>query len=242
MATYFTLAVLQAQFNVQSLGVQFQLMGHDSADLVRIYNLVFSFTWTITPVIGHAIDRLGAVRVLLVMNTLLLCCPVCLLSQLYFMQIIFVISYSISRVSIWAVFFSYVGATFGFSNYGKLAGGGLFFAACVSLLQIPLYDSALVHFDNDFTFVNCLFVAICVFMYPLIGVLDILQRKSRDAAIDPAGRTPPTLEPSSHGDGGETAGGHDQGDSDFCQQGAAASSMTQDGMNSSSEITGVQSQ
>lgn len=240
MATYFTLAVLQAQFNIQSLGVQFQLMGHDSADLVRIFNIVFSLTWTITPLVGHSIDRLGSVRVLIVMNTLLLCCPVCLLSQLYFMQIVFVISYSISRVSIWAVFFSYMGLTFGFSNYGKLAGGGLFFAACVSLLQIPLYDSALVHFDNDFTFVNCLFVAICVFiMYPLIGVLDVLQRKSRDAAVDPAGPAPPTSEPSSHEDGGGTAGGHDQRDSDSRQQGATDSSVTQNGLKSSPEIACV---
>ncbi|CAK0887324.1 unnamed protein product [Prorocentrum cordatum] len=71
MVTYFALAALQAQFGLQSLGVQFQLMGIDSAKLVLVFNVVFSFAWAVTPLIGHAIDTCGTVRVLIFTNTLL---------------------------------------------------------------------------------------------------------------------------------------------------------------------------
>ncbi|CAK0884955.1 unnamed protein product, partial [Prorocentrum cordatum] len=207
MVAYFTLAVLQAQFIIQTLGVQFQLMGLNSAGLVRIFNVVFSFTWTITPLVGHAIDKCGTVRVLIFMNTLLLCCPVCLLTQMYPVQLAFTFAYGISRVSIWAAYFSYVGTIFGFSNYGKLAGGGLFFAAFVSLLQIPLLHLTLIFFGGDFTFVNCLFAAICVSMYPLIGALEVMERKAPHAATCLAVRKPPAPEPSSSGDDGTDAPG-----------------------------------
>jgi len=211
MVTYFALAALQAQFSLQSLGVQFQLMGFDSAELVLIFNVVFSFAWAVTPLIGHAIDTCGTVRVLIFTNTLLLCCPLCLMSQLYSMQLVFAFAYSISRVSVWASFFSYLGAVFGFSNYGKLAGGGQLFAACVSLLQMPLLRLTLVRFGGDFTFVNSLFVSICVAMYPLIGALEVLQRRSRCASARPACREPPTPETSAAGGGGGAARGARRG-------------------------------
>lgn len=73
-----------------------------------------------------------------------------------------------------------MGATFGFRNYGKLAGGGLLLSSCFSTLQYPLLDLTLGPLGRDFTFVNALFAGITSALYFAIGALHCrLRRASR---------------------------------------------------------------
>jgi hypothetical protein len=180
MVTYFSLAVLQAQFTVGTVGTQLQLMGDASGDMARFFNLCFSLSWTVAPFVGHMVDRLGVPSTLALMNTLLLCCPLMLATKSLPAQVALGVLYAVSRVSIWALFFSFMGNVFGFGNYGKLAGGGLFIASCLSLLQYVLLSLTVSVFQGDFLYVNIFFIGLCVLMYPLIACLAHHLRKNEE--------------------------------------------------------------
>eukprot|EP00928_Gymnodinium_smaydae_P042338 TRINITY_DN28525_c0_g2_i2.p1 TRINITY_DN28525_c0_g2~~TRINITY_DN28525_c0_g2_i2.p1 ORF type:complete len:468 (+),score=57.61 TRINITY_DN28525_c0_g2_i2:41-1444(+) len=182
MLLYFSLVVLQAQFTIGTVGTQFELMGDTSGNLARIFNLAFSLSWVPTPLVGHMLDRIGIPRALMVSHTIMLCCTICLATEVDSLQYIMSALYAMYRVSIWAAFFSFVGNVFGFANYGKLAGGGLFVASCVSLLQYVLLDLTLGAFNNNFRFVNIFFVILCVLMYPLLFRLAFHLKSSGESS------------------------------------------------------------
>jgi len=182
MVFYFSLAVLQAQFLVGTVGTQFELMGDGSDTMTRIFSLCFSLSWTTTPFIGHIIDRLGVPTALALMNTLLLCCPMLLMSKLLALQPVLSVIYALARVSIGSVYFSFMGSVFGFANFGKLAGFGLLVASCLSLLQYVLLTVTLESFHRDFFYVNAFFVLLSGLMYPLIAALRHHLRKPHHSA------------------------------------------------------------
>jgi len=167
MTTFFALTVLQCQFTIGTIGRQFEIKG-DSGNLTRSFNLIFSLSWSITPFVGHMIDRLGYARNLVIMNTVLLLSCVCLLIPWKSLQIATAILYTVGRVSVWATFFGFNGFVFGFQNYGKLAGGGLFLASCVSLLQYPFLELTLGVFEGNFAYVNAFWIGLHVTLYPII--------------------------------------------------------------------------
>jgi MFS family permease len=182
MIVFFAFTVLQAQFTIGTIGMQFELMG-DEGNLTRTFNLIFSLSWTITPLVGHMLDRFGFSCMLFLMNTVMLCSCACLLVDLRGLQYLTAVLYTVGRVSIWAAFFSFNGQVFGFKHYGKLAGGGLFIASCFSLIQYPLLALTLGPFKDDFRYVNTLFIILCVAMYPVLARLSCLLRQSRQSEM-----------------------------------------------------------
>merc|ERR1711985_165297 len=100
--------------------------------------------------------------ILVILNGALLCSCACLLAPWHGLQFVTALLYTIGRVGIWATFFSFDGSLFGFHNYGKLAGGGLFVASCFSLWQYLLLELTLDSFEGDFAFVNCFFIVVCL--------------------------------------------------------------------------------
>eukprot|EP00929_Paragymnodinium_shiwhaense_P003221 TRINITY_DN103655_c0_g1_i1.p1 TRINITY_DN103655_c0_g1~~TRINITY_DN103655_c0_g1_i1.p1 ORF type:complete len:518 (-),score=83.13 TRINITY_DN103655_c0_g1_i1:369-1871(-) len=167
MTTFFAFTVLQCQFTLGTIGKQFEEKGDDGS-FARAFNLTFSLSWAMTPMVGMMIDRLGFGTFLLIMNTVELCSCIGLLFPWKELQIATSILYAVGRLGIWASFFGFNGFVFGFKNYGKLAGGGLFVASCLSLLQYPLLQLTLTVFKGNFAYVNTFFVCMTLALYPII--------------------------------------------------------------------------
>lgn len=162
---------VQCQFTVASIGTQLELKGDASGDAVRFFSSVLALTFLATPFIGHAFDRLGFPRVMVAVNTANLLVPALLLSDSLPLQYATSVLYGLGRVSQWATFFAFTGATFGFANFGKLAGFGLLLQSIIAMVQYPLLDLTFGPMDSDFTFVNGLFVAISLALYAVPATL-----------------------------------------------------------------------
>ncbi len=61
------------------------------------------------------------------------------------------------RVGLWASFFAFTAATFGFKHYGKLVGVGMLIQGCTGLLKYPLLAVCLTH---DYRIANALFLVL----------------------------------------------------------------------------------
>mmetsp|Transcript_23947 Transcript_23947/g.80444 ORF Transcript_23947/g.80444 Transcript_23947/m.80444 type:complete len:459 (-) Transcript_23947:57-1433(-) len=182
MLAFFTGNALHAQFTAGTVGQQLELKGDDDGTMTRVYAAVFSTSAASTPFFGAAVDRYGTVRVVTVVNTLLVVANAVLMVPNLAVQPIAFLCYGIGRVCLWASFFSFVGAQFGFAHYGVLAGGGLAFAACVSLLQYPALQLTLEVFDSNFIYINAVWVALTISMYALIWRVHVtLKRKEGQA-------------------------------------------------------------
>ena len=168
LLTYFSCNALQCQFTVGTVGVQLELKGDEGGwtvdGMTRAFSLCLSLSFLFTPAIGTAFDHFGFPPVMAALNTLLLGVPALLLSSSQGAQIITCILYAAGRVGLWASFFSFTGATFGFRHYGKMAGGGLLVQSLFCLLIYPLLAATLA-MDRDFTFVNSLFIALTAAQY-----------------------------------------------------------------------------
>lgn len=168
---------VQCQFTVASIGTQLELKGDASGDAVRFFSSVLALTFLATPFIGHAFDRLGFPRVMVAVNSANLLVPALLLSDSLPLQYATAVMYGLGRVSQWATFFAFTGATFGFANFGKLAGFGLLLQSVLAMVQYPLLDLTLSTMDSDFTFVNSLFVAISLVLYAVPATLWWRERR-----------------------------------------------------------------
>ena len=179
LMTYFAANALQCQFTVGTIGVQMELLGDDDGSMTRIFSLSLALSFLAAPCIGSAFDRFGFAPVFAVINALLLGVPAMLLVPSLPAQVLTCILYSAGRVGLWASFFSFVGATFGFRHYGKLAGGGLLVQSLFCLLQYPLLSITLA-MDRDFRFVNALFCVLTAAQFATILGLhrDHLRRLS----------------------------------------------------------------
>mmetsp|Transcript_4972 Transcript_4972/g.15842 ORF Transcript_4972/g.15842 Transcript_4972/m.15842 type:complete len:693 (-) Transcript_4972:301-2379(-) len=164
---WFALNMLQCQFTVGSIGIQLELKGDDTHSATSFFGTALSLAFIVAPLVGAAIDFFGfsivmtVVTVELILTDALLLFPS--LSIAYPMSII----YAAGRVSLWATFFSYCGAVFGFVHYGKIVGLLMMLASSFSLLQYPLLDLAISKNDaslsnssSDFTMPNALFIGL----------------------------------------------------------------------------------
>jgi len=207
MSCYFAISVLQEQFIMSSIGVRFELMGDDSGNLTRCFIFVLSMAWTVTPFIGIAIDRCGFIAVSSFTSTVFLIVNILFSTSSYALQVVACVMYATAHVSSWGIFFSFNGAVFGFVNFGKLVGGAIFAAATFSLLQLPLLDLTIGYLQGDFTFVNGLFMAISILMYPLIAGLAVQLRKPHHHAGPVAARTSSTSAGGIDAAGGKVSNG-----------------------------------
>ena len=186
----FSINALQCQFTVGTIGLQLEAKGDADGAVTRLFSLVLALTFLATPFIGTAIDRLGFVPVFAAVNSLLLMVPSLLLlprTAPLGAQLATCFVYAVGRVGQWLSYFAFVGSTFGFRHYGKLAGGGLMVQAMVSLLQYPLLALTLGAFDGDFTAVNALFVATTALAYGTIVALRRVLRASAEEEAAAAG-------------------------------------------------------
>jgi hypothetical protein len=99
------------------------LTGDDDRSVTSFFGTALSLAFIVAPCVGAAIDVVGFGLVmtiitlaLIVTNSLLLFTP---LGVAYPASLI----YASGRVSLWATFFSYVGAVFGFVHYGECSVG-----------------------------------------------------------------------------------------------------------------------
>ena len=127
---------------------------------------------------GIAFDRYGFPRVFGAINLASLAIPAMLLLPSLSVQYATCAVYATARVGLWASFFSFTGATFGFSNYGKLAGGGLLVQSLFCLLQEPLLRVTLAIADRRFILANGLFLALTAAQF---GTVYAIWRRVRIA-------------------------------------------------------------
>eukprot|EP00306_Pavlova_sp_CCMP459_P015150 CAMPEP_0185209092 /NCGR_PEP_ID=MMETSP1140-20130426/63173_1 /TAXON_ID=298111 /ORGANISM="Pavlova sp., Strain CCMP459" /LENGTH=259 /DNA_ID=CAMNT_0027776841 /DNA_START=9 /DNA_END=787 /DNA_ORIENTATION=- len=147
------------------MGTQLELKGDDSGDALRVYSAIFAISAVATPFAGLGIDKYGFPLAMLIVNTMLGVSYAVLIVPALEVQLVAYVLYSVGRVCLWAIMFSFVGAVFGFVHYGKLAGGALAFGAFLSLLQYAALELTLGPFEGNFTFVNTVWCALCASMY-----------------------------------------------------------------------------
>ena len=136
------------QFTVGNVGLQLETKGDEDGGYTRAFGLCMATSFLVAPWWGTACDRFGFPRVFAAINAAALLVPALLLLPSLEAQALMCFVYSTARVGLWASFFSFTGATFGFRNYGKLAGGGLMVQSCFCLLQDPLLRLTLAIHDR----------------------------------------------------------------------------------------------
>ena len=177
---------LQCQFTVGTVALQLERKGDADGSMTRNFSLALALSFLAAPWIGTAFDRFGFPRVLAFLNLLLLGVPATLLADSLDTQLLTCVLYSVGRVGLWASFFSFIGATFGFRHYGKLAGGGLLVQSLFCLLQYPLLALTLA-LRREFALVNTLFCVLTVAQFVTILVLHrrIGARKQHGTKAEP---------------------------------------------------------
>jgi MFS family permease len=184
MLLFFGAHMLPAQATVGTIGAQLEAKDGTAAEAAahtRAYSAIFAASALSTPVAGWAIDRFGFVPVMGVVNGMLALCYAVLMLPYLDAQPVAYLCYSVGRVCLWALFFAYNAATFGFRHYGKLAGGGLAFGASLSLLQYAALEAVVGPLGGDFLFVNLAWCAIAILNFGAIWALARALRASREA-------------------------------------------------------------
>lgn len=178
--------MLPAQFTVGTIGIQLERKGDVDGVHTRAYSAVFAAMALATPIAGYAIDRYGFPPVMAAVNGALCCCYAVLMAPALSVQPVAYVLYSGGRVCLWAIFFSYCAAEFGFRHYGKLAGGGLAFGSLLSLLQYAALAAVVGPLRGDFLAANGIWCALSLSQF---GVVWALQRRlrARDREAAPAG-------------------------------------------------------
>jgi MFS family permease len=177
LVTFFSIGMLQAQFTVATIGLQLERKGDATGVVTRTFSSCLACSFLYTPFHGVLIDRAGFGLALATTNTILAAAISFLLIPTLAAAYVTSVLYAMGRVSLWATYFSYVAAVFGFSHFGKLVGGGLLLGACVSLLQYPLISLTLQMWGGDFTPVNVIFLALHALAYTVVPRLGRGARK-----------------------------------------------------------------
>ena len=115
-------------------------------------------------------------------NAALCCCYAVLMVPLLSVQPIAYVLYSVGRVCLWAQFFAYCAAEFGFAHYGKLAGGGLAFGSFISLLQYAALAAVLGPLRGDFFAVNAAWCVLALSQFAAVYALATRLRTREGAA------------------------------------------------------------
>eukprot|EP00656_Telonema_subtile_P043247 TRINITY_DN4962_c0_g1_i4.p1 TRINITY_DN4962_c0_g1~~TRINITY_DN4962_c0_g1_i4.p1 ORF type:complete len:181 (-),score=23.34 TRINITY_DN4962_c0_g1_i4:197-739(-) len=124
--------------------------------------LIMAFGFVALPVVGGVLDRLGFVVGTVCVTTLYMLAGVMNLTVGSLEpQILTFVLIAVARFGMFATFFSYLPATFGFATFGKVVGSISVFAALVGLSQQFITVVALEHFDA----VNGGFLALVVATY-----------------------------------------------------------------------------
>lgn len=185
--------MLPAQFTVGTIGVQLERKGDADGAHTRAYSAVFAAAALATPAAGYAIDRYGFPPVMAAVNGALCACYAVLMSPMLAAQPVAYVLYSVGRVCLWAQFFAYCAAEFGFRHYGKLAGGGLALGSLVSLLQYAALAAVVGPLRGSFLPINGIWCALSLSQF---GVVLALRRRLRaraaralaGAPVAPAGK------------------------------------------------------
>lgn len=218
MLTFFAIGALQCQFTVATVGLQFERKGDMDAAATRYFGTCMALVFLWTPALGILIDRVGFGFVLMLVNSLLLLSTLSLLVPSLGLVYATSLIYSLGRVSLWALYFSYNAHVFGFRHFGKIGellfwsglepgpshpassltiqvrmpavGCGMTLAACLSLLQYPLLQLTIVVLDGDFLFANAILAGLHCAAF---ATLPHLIRGAREATR--AAAAPVTSEP-----------------------------------------------
>ncbi|KAJ1629847.1 hypothetical protein T492DRAFT_1007998 [Pavlovales sp. CCMP2436] len=179
---FFASNVLPAQFTVGTIGVQLERKGDVNGVHTRAYSIIFASAALAAPLAGMAIDRYGFPPVMAAINAALAISYAVLMVPLLSIQPIAYVAYSVGRVCLWALWFAYVAAEFGFKNYGKLAGGGLAIGAMFSLLQYAALEAVVRLGGGDFLAINGVWCALSCSMFAVIYELHRRERRCSQAA------------------------------------------------------------
>mmetsp|Transcript_26092 Transcript_26092/g.66249 ORF Transcript_26092/g.66249 Transcript_26092/m.66249 type:complete len:292 (+) Transcript_26092:246-1121(+) len=180
LLTFFSANALQCQFTVGTIGFQLELKG-DTGEVTRVFSLALALSFLAAPFIGMAFDCFGFPRVFAAVNLLLLGVPAALLFHSLDAQYAACLLYSAGRVGLWASFFSFIGSTFGFKHYGKLAGGGLLVQSLFCLLQYPLL-AVILSLNRNFDIANVLFCVLTTLQLVTIFALRRLEISGSETA------------------------------------------------------------
>jgi len=139
LTLWFSICVLPLQYYLGTIGYQLEVKGDISGHYTKVQNITYGSGAILSPILGHIVDCCGFGLSQLVASILNACSFFILASDTICLrgQVLGFICYAIGRLLVYAVYFSKVGKTFGFKNYGTLVGIGLVTSAMLSLLQYP---------------------------------------------------------------------------------------------------------
>jgi len=166
---FFSLVLLAVQYYVATVEVQLEEKGDDDHTYTKIFNLMFSLGGLATPLAGYLMDVHGfhaSFGVCVV--CLCIACGVGLCESLE-AQIVTFLFITLARFLLFASFFSYVPANFGFKTFGTVLGIISVGAAVVGLLQTLLTQLSIKTWDKNFVPVNIGFsvLAVVVVAWPI---------------------------------------------------------------------------
>eukprot|EP00927_Polykrikos_kofoidii_P046942 TRINITY_DN41047_c0_g1_i1.p1 TRINITY_DN41047_c0_g1~~TRINITY_DN41047_c0_g1_i1.p1 ORF type:complete len:508 (-),score=60.93 TRINITY_DN41047_c0_g1_i1:33-1556(-) len=192
LLAWFMTGSFVTQFTVGAVGAQFEQKGDDGS-VTSFFTLLIALSFIFTPFVGMLADRFGFVRIMSVVHILTILMQASLMLPWLGVQYATCVLYSVSRVSLWAIFFSFAGANFGFAHYGKLVGGTLFTVSVVVLLQYPLMALSLGPFQASFIPVNIFFICVLCMAFPCLAALHVhwkaqadLDAKAKEADVSVA--------------------------------------------------------
>jgi len=167
---FFSFVLLAIQFYVATVEIQLEIRGDEDHFYTQLFNLLFSLGGLATPLSGYLLDvhgfyaTFGLCSVCFIIGSL-----VNLISDSLELQIVVFVAMTLARFLLFASFFSYVPATFGFGTFGTILGAISVSAALVGLLQTALTTLTMENLDGNYDPVNSgiLVLACLTFSYPV---------------------------------------------------------------------------
>jgi len=132
------------------------------SSMPNTFNLIWSFGWVSIPVFGVMLDNLGTS---FTMNVISVCLAIFNALKLLSYEKIQYLSFglvSTVNVGMWALFYSYLSAKFGFDNYGKLLGVSSIVTASIGALQYAFDWVTNNVYHGKFFFADVVFMVLSV--------------------------------------------------------------------------------
>jgi MFS family permease len=131
------------QFYVGNVKDLLENLGDDDATYTQIFNVCGSCGFVFFPVVGYVLDKFGLVTGFCVATVSAAAyCALSLVPNLE-LQVVTFLCWTLSRNMLFATFFSYLPATFGFKTFGRVNGVVSLIVATLGLFNKPLLQLAL---------------------------------------------------------------------------------------------------
>ncbi len=183
---WFTISVLPLQYYAGTLGWQLNAKGDVDGKYASLFAIFLAVSPALSPFVGFISDHFG-VGFAQGIGTLMTSIPfILLMTDGLSIQVLGMVCYTLGRMLVFTMFFSNIGARFGYDNIGTLVGIGAVTSASLSFVQYPMISVASLGY---LTLVNivCAAVMMCLLPYCIwLGCKEVSEwRALRETGTEP---------------------------------------------------------